>query len=402
MGLRGPACRLQRMKRRRILLLGLVLAASGLGIQQWLSRPTSETLSAAPHPDAPVPVIATIVKKSDVPIYKLALGTVEASQTVTVKARVDGQIQTIDFTEGQAVAKGDLIAQIDPRPYQAQRDVAQAAKTRDDALLANARRDLVRYSDLAATNSISKQTLDTQKALVAQYTATVQSDQAQIDYAKVQLDYTSIRAPVAGITGVRQIDAGNIAHASDTTGIVVINNIEPVSVLFTLPQDDFDIVRQAMSRGALKALAFARADTLPRAEGRLQMIDNVIDQTTGTLHLKASFTNTGHTLWPGQFVTIKLLIETRPDALTVPASVVQRGPNGTFAYVAKPDHTVEQRPVAVDDISGGAALITSGLAAGDQVVVDGQYKLTPGAAVTVQAMPEENLAAGQAIAGNGP
>ena len=333
----------------------------------------------------PVPVVTDIVKSSAVPIYLTGLGTVQGSRTVTIKSRVDGQIDTIGFTEGQDVKQGDLIAQIDPRALAAQQAQAQSQLARDEALLANAELDMQRFSNLLKTEATSRQSVDTQKYLVAQYQAAIKNDQAQIEYATVQLGYAKITAPISGRTGVRLVDEGNIVHATDATGIVVIAQIEPIDATFSLPQDALDDVRQAMANGTLTVEAFGRNDTKPRGTGTLLLVDNQIDPSTGTIKLKASFPNKDHALWPGQFVNVRLLLETRKDSVVVPAAAVQRGPSGPYAYLVNADDTVTMRPISVGQIRDGRAVIDKGLEAGEKVVVEGQYKIKPGAHVAAAA-----------------
>ena len=300
--------------------------------QSWSAWPGSacgcscrELLKPAPAPPIlPIPVVAAVAQAGDVPVYLTGLGTVQAYNTVTVHVRVNGTLDKVVFVEGQDVKAGDLLAQIDPRPYQAQLDEVVATKAHDEALLANAKLDLQRYEKLAAENSIAAQQRDTQIWLVAQDEATVKNDQAQIDYAAVQLAYTTITSPIAGRTGVRMIDAGNIVQTTDTTGLVVVTQIEPISVLFTLPEDDFDVVNRQMAAGPLTVVASSRADNKVLGQGTVLLINNQIDQTTGTIQLKATFPNQDHALWPGQFVDAQLLVETRHNAVTVPAAAVQR------------------------------------------------------------------------------
>jgi membrane fusion protein, multidrug efflux system len=358
-----------------IVMLGL---ASAGGIALYLARDSAA--ASRPAPTAlPVPVVADAVRSQDVPIYVTGIGTVQAFNTVTIRTRVDGQVDKVAFTEGQDVKVGDLLAQIDPRPFQAQLEQAQAQKASHEAQLADAQIDLKRFSNLAKSGAATGQSVDTQKALVAQLEANVQADQAAIDNATVQLGYTTITAPIAGRTGLRLVDQGNIVHATDQTGLVVLTQIEPISLIFTLPEDALPDVARAMARGPLRVLAFSRDDKTELGDGTLALIDNQIDQTTGTIRLKATFPNKDHALWPGQFVNARLFLAVRHDGVTVPAAVVQRGPQGTFAYVIKPDSTVEMRPISVAQLRDGVALIDTGLRAGEQVVVDGQYKLRPGA-----------------------
>jgi len=371
------------MKHRTIAVIAL-LAFAATGVLAWrLMHDPAAAAAATTTSDAAVPVIAQAVQAHDVPIYLTGIGTVQAFNTVTIRTRVDGQIDKIAFVEGQDVKAGDLLAQIDPRPLQAQLEEAQAQKASHEAQLGDAKIDLQRFTNLAQRGAATQQSVDTQKALVAQLEANIQADQAAIDNATVQLGYTAITAPISGRTGLRLVDQGNIVHATDQTGLVVLTQIEPISLVFSLPEDALPDVAHAMAQGSLKAVAFGRDDKTELAEGTLALIDNEIDQTTGTIRLKATFPNKDHALWPGQFVNAHLYLTVRHDGLTVPAAVVQRGPQGTYAYVIKPDSTVEMRPIAVAQMRDGIALIDSGLSAGERVVVDGQYKLRPGARVEV-------------------
>ncbi len=333
--------------------------------------------------NAPVPVVAGTVEQKDVPIYLDGLGTVQAFNTVLVRSRVDGQVQRIAFEEGQDVKAGDLLAQIDPAPFQAQVDQNVAKKAADQAQLSVARINFARDADLLASKILSQQDYDVQKALVDQLAAAVQADQAAIDNARVQLGYTTITSPLDGRTGIRMVDQGNIVHANDSNGIVVITQLRPISVVFTLPEQNLPQIQQHLGGGGtLSTFAVDRENRNRLAYGKLAVIDNQIDTATGTIRLKATFPNPELTLWPGQFVNVRLLLETRKNGTVVPASVVQRGPDGTFAYIINNQSSAQVRPIRVAQVDQGQALIDSGLAPGERVVVDGHYKLQPGTKVT--------------------
>ena len=356
---------------------------SDLVVAALLASMTLQAASAPPA-DPAIPVVTGNVAQEDVATYITGVGTVQAAQSVTVRARVDGQLDRIAFNEGQDVRQGELLAQIDPRPLQAQLDQAQAQKARDEASLAAALKDLERYSTLVSQGSLQRQALDTQQATANQLRASVQADQALIDNARVQLGYTTIRAPISGRTGMRLIDAGNMVRATDTTGVVVINQIDPIAVVFTVPEAAFQSVNQAMQAAGgkpLAATALARGDDATLATGRLLALNNRIDTATGTIQLKASFANPKHTLWPGQYVNVRVELGSRRGALTVPVSAVQRGANGLFVYVVGGDHSVAVRPVKLVQSQDGKAVLESGLRAGESIVVDGQSRLKPGAHV---------------------
>src|SRR5579862_315452 len=328
-----------------------------------------------------ITVDTAVATPADVPIYLQGLGTVQAFYTVTVTARVDGELQKVAFTEGQTVHKGDLLAQIDPRPNQAALEQALATKVKDEAQLANANRDLQRYTLLQPQDLASKQTVDTAHATVDQLTAQLGVDQAQIDNARTQLDYTRIVSPINGRTGIRLVDPGNIVHAADTTGIVVVTQIQPISVIFTLPEEEFGAVGAALAAGTVQVTTLARDGGQVLDQGTLSLIDNQIDQATGTVKLKATFDNAHNTLWPGQYVDARVQVRTDRGALTIPDSAVQLGPNGPFTYVVKADSTVEVRPLHIVEGSGGATIVTSGLRAGERVVTSNQYRLQAGVRV---------------------
>ena len=347
----------------------------------------TENTNAAPEPSGPppVPVVAGTVTQHDVPIYLTGVGTVIAYNTDVVRAQIQGQIVSINFKEGQTVHAGDLLAVIDPRPYQAQIDQYAANLERDQAQLQNAVANLDRYQPLAKNGWATPQLLETQQAQVGQLKAAVKADQALIDAAKVQLSYTQLTSPINGVTGIRQIDVGNIISPSNTNGLVVVTQLEPISLIFTLPETDLPQIQQEQekTKAPLTVVANSQDNTMRLAQGQLALVNNEILQTTGSIQLKANFANKSHRLWPGELVNARLLVDTRHNGLTVPASVVQQGPQGAYAYVINPNGTVETRPVKVAQIDGGQALIDSGLSANEQVVVDGQYKLQPGTHVTI-------------------
>jgi multidrug efflux system membrane fusion protein len=369
------------MKVRALLPL-LAIGAIGTGTWIWWNdAPAKANLPQAQATPQAVPVDTATATRQDVPVTLTGLGTVQALNTVTVTARVDGQIQKIAFTEGQDVKAGDLLAQIDPRPFQAALDQATAKKAQDIATLQNALLDLKRFQNLAQKEFATAQQLDTQKALVTQTQAQIQGDQAAIDNAKTELDYTTVRAPIDGRTGFRLVDQGNNVHATDTTGIVTIAEIHPISVIFTLPEDQLQAVQQALAAGTVQATAIADDGKTVLDRGKLVLADNMIDQATGTARFKAEFPNADNTLWPGAFVNVQLLLATQHNALTIPSVAVQRGPDGLFAYVVKPDAKVEARPIKIGVNTGAFAVVDNGLAPGESVVTVGQYRLEPGAAV---------------------
>ena len=369
----------------RFLLAGLaILIAAWAGYVGWQHRATGKIAVAVASESLPaIPVSIATAERRDVPIYLTGLGTVQAFNTVTVKTRVDGELTKVAFTEGQDVKAGDLLAQIDPRPFQAVYDQAVAKKVQDEANIANAKLDLQRFADLAARNFATQQQLDTQRASVAQLEAQIRGDQAAIDSAKTQLDYTTITSPITGRTGIRLVDQGNIVHATDATGLVVVTQLQPISVIFTLPESELTAVQSALKAGPVRVFAMSRDDNRQLAEGTLAVLDNQISQATGTMRLKGTFPNQDGALWPGEFLNIRLLARTEPNVVTVPSGALQRGPDGYYAYVVKPDKKVETRPLKVGQVSNSVAIVDAGLAAGEQVVTAGQYRLQPGVRVVV-------------------
>lgn len=375
---------------RKWWLLGLAgLAATLIFARHGLPQSASSPGAAAVGGKGPPAVLVdtATVARGDVPVYLEGLGTVQAYNTVTVTARVDGELQRVAFTEGQTVHKGDLLAEIDPRPTQAAYDQAQAALARDAAQHANAQRDLQRYQVLQPQDLTSKQTLDAQQAQVDQLGAQLKVDQALIASAKTQLDYTRIRSPIDGRTGIRLIDPGNIVRAASTTGIVVVTQVQPISVIFTLPEESLSAVNSALAQGPVPVTTLSRDGAARLDQGTLTLIDNQIDQTTGTIKLKATFANAHNALWPGQYVTARVLVRTDRNALLLPASAVQIGPDGPFTYVVKADSTVEVRPLKIAEPNGATTAILSGVSQNERVVTSNQYRLQRGTHVRIAPAP---------------
>jgi multidrug efflux system membrane fusion protein len=382
---------LMASRRSRAWVLGGVAVLAAV-VWFWFADERSDAAPAAHGPQA-IAVDTASVKRADVPVYLDGLGTIQAFNTVTVTARVDGELQKIAFEEGKTVRKGDLLAQIDPRPFQAALGQALAAKAKDEAQLLSAKADLERYLTLAPENLASKQTLDAQRAAVAGLEAQIKGDQASIDNAQTQLQYTTITSPIQGRTGIRRVDVGNNVHATDTSGIVVVTQLQPISLIFTLPEDALTVVGSALSNGTVTVEAMSRDGSAELDQGTVTLIDNQIDQTTGTIRLKAVFPNPQNKLWPGQYVDARVLIRTDRSALTIPAAAVQRGPDGMFTYVVKSDSTVEVRPLKVGEESGSLMVVQDGIREGESVVTSNQYRLQPGAHVkaTRQSSNEQAL-----------
>lgn len=368
-----------RMRRALWITAGVVLTAVAVLLVRGSLHQADAASEKAPAL-APVGAELARAQLQELPIYLTGIGNVQAALSVTVHVRVDGQLRSVAFKEGQPVRSGDLLAQIDPDPYQAQLEAALAQERKDEASYQNALVDLKRYEELLKEDSIAQQTYDTQLATVASAKAAVGVDKAQVDNARVQLNYTTIRSPISGVTGIRLVDPGNIVHATDTTGLVVVNQVDPISVVFTLPESAFQGVNRAMHEHGKEPLtvnAYSREDQTLLGSGKLLLLNNQIDPTTGTVQLKASFPNPEHKLWPGQFVNIRVITSVQ-RVVTVPQSAVQRGPSGLYIYVVKADSTAAMQPVEVALDQDGKAVISKGLAPGTEYVVDGQFRIKPG------------------------
>jgi multidrug efflux system membrane fusion protein len=379
----GVARAASRARRRTVSIAITLLILGGLGYIGWTSLQQKQAANRQQRPDLAVPVLAATPRIQDVPVYLDGVGAVRALNMVTVRSQVDGKLIAVNFTEGQDVKKGDVVGEIDPVIYKAQFDQAVAKKAQDEAQLGNMRLDLARYQQLAASNAGSKQQADTQRAVVAQQEALVNADQAAIDNAQATLGYTKIVAPLSGRAGLRQVDQGNIIHAADATGLVIITQLQPIAVQFSLPQQQIVRVNAASAKGALAVDVFGNDGTTVVDTGKLAGIDNQVDQTTGTLKLKAEFPNASFQLWPGQFVNVRLRVETLPKAIVVPTSAVQRGPAGTFSYVIGEGDIVTAKPVTVTQQNETDAVIASGLSPSDRVVTTGFANLAEGTKVTV-------------------
>ena len=376
-----------RMSRRALLTtaFAVVVAAAGLFYWYWSQGP--DPAHAARTSRAAVPVSVANAARQDMPVYLTGLGTVQALFTVAIHAQVDGKLQEVFFKEGQRVQRGDVLAKIDPRLYQAALDQAKARKAQDQATLIAAMKDLARFQTLASKNYETQQNLDLQQAKVDQAKASIAADDAAIEAAQTNLDYTNVVATNDGRMGVRMVDPGNIVHASDQAAIGILTQTEPITVTFTLPAQTLEDVRDAMARGPVEVAAYDRNNVRLLGTGTLSTIDNLIDPTTATYRLKATFKNDGEKLWPGQFVNARLLVDTRKDVVVIPSVAVQRGPRGLFAWVVKTDNTAEARPIETGVTTGDRTIVTSGVKDGERVVIDGQYKLQANAPVTITAPP---------------
>jgi multidrug efflux system membrane fusion protein len=374
----------------------LIAAVAGGGYYGWqkyygpeaAAKAEAAQKAAAHHPAVPVSI--SEVEKANFPVYLMGLGTVQAFNTVTVRTRVDGQIDKIAFKEGQTVKQGDLLAEIDPRTYQATLDQAKAKKVQDEANLANANLDLQRYTRLG--EFATKQQLDTQRSTVAQLTAQIAADDAAISNAQTQFDYTQIKSPISGVVGLRQVDIGNIVNASSQTGIVTVTQVEPIAVIFTAPEDQLPDINQAQAMSPLKTIAITTDGKRPLAEGKLAVINNQVDTTSGTIRLKAVFENKDHALWPGQSVSTRLLVKTLKDATVVPEDAIQHGTNGLYAYAVNKDNKAELRNVKVGRSIDGRTVIEDGLSPGERVITGGQFKVRPGSLVTTAVASSDSSA----------
>jgi membrane fusion protein, multidrug efflux system len=378
-----------RHRRRLPVLLGLgMIAVVAMGYAAW--QQLTQSHSATPEPSAPVPVIAATVKEQNFPIVLTGIGNVTALNSATVRSLVTEQILSIDFKDGQFVTKGQLLAQLDPSTYQAQLDQAEANLARDQAHLENGQINLGRYIPLQKQGFAPEQQVATQQATIAQEEATIKADQAAVEYAKTELGYTKLVAPFDGVAGIRLLDVGNIIHSSTTRGspsepnaLVVINQVQPISVMFTLAAADIPAVQEALAKGSVKVIALSADGKTELDTGTLAAIDNQANTASGTIGLKATFSNPDRKLWPGMFVNVRVVTQVQDNGLTVPLDAVQQGPQGQFVFVVGPDHKVSMQPVSVRETLNGQALIDKGLSAGETVVVRGQYRLTPGTVVSL-------------------
>jgi len=391
----------QRRRSARWIVVPVLLMLAGGATALYAQSEKEPPAQVQPKPPAAVPVTAATVRTSDFPVYLDGLGTVQPYDTVTVRSRVDGQVTKVAFKQGQMVKAGDLLVQIDPRPYQAALDQAQAKKAQDEATLRNAQLDLQRAVVLARQQAGPTQQVDTQKALVDQLTAQIKGDQAAIDNAQTQLGYTTIRSPLSGKVGFRQVDPGNIVHATDSAGIVPIVKLQPISVVFTAPEEDVQRINNALAAGTVGVTAYSSDGTRALAQGHLAIVNNQVDQATGTIQMKATFANETDALWPGLSVLTRLHVETLKNVVVVPNQAIQHGPDGLFVFTIGGNNKVSMRPIKTGEEGDTSTQIASGLAAGDRIVVAGQYRLTPGALVTAKEQAPSATSAAPSTAQNG-
>jgi multidrug efflux system membrane fusion protein len=370
----------------RFAILGLVVAAALCwGLVE--SRVTTPAALAQSTGETAIPVTVGLVERRDVPIYLTGIGSVQPLNQVTVKVRVDGQLESVAFTEGQDVQAGNVLAEIDPRPFEAQLKLAEANKAKDEAQLANAKLDLARFQTLEARGAATQQSLDTAKAQASELGATVAADQAAVDMAALQLEFTTVKAPLDGRAGFRLVDPGSVVHASDTGGLVTITQMQPIAAIFSLSQDDLPEILAAMAEGDVEVTAYGRDGERRLAIGKLVFVDSQVDQATGQVKLKAQFDNKDRSLWPGEFISARAQVRVIKNATVSPASAVEQGQTGAYVYRVKPDDSVEMVPVSVGLVSGSLAVITEGLAPKDRIVIDGQYRLKPGAHIEARPAP---------------
>jgi len=388
--------------RARWILAAIGVAMVALGAYRWRAKDHAEKAAggaaAKSAADRPVPVLVAAAEQRDVPIYLEGLGSVVAYKSVNVHTLVDGRLMRVAFKEGQAVKRGDLLAEVDPRPFTIQLHQAEAALARDDAQLKGAEKNLERYAAVSAERLIPQQQTDDQRALVEQLRGTTANDRAQIENARLMLDYARITSPIDGVVGVRLVDPGNIVHVADASGIVLVTQMDPIAVIFTLPQDDLPQVVRQQANGPLVVEAMGRDGNQSLAKGKLEVIDNQINQATATMRLKAVFDNPGRALWPNQFVKTRLLVDVRKNVLVVPAVAVQRGPQGTFVYVVTPDGHADQQNVVLESTEGDQAILKGGVTAGTKVVIEGQSQLRAGAKVVLR---DQNAGRGAAAGPKG-
>jgi membrane fusion protein, multidrug efflux system len=385
----SPVLGIWRRRRNRLAALILAIVIGGGAALYWyLGTEATDAGRTARAPGRPaVPVSVAIAAKRDVPIYLIGLGAVQPILSVGIHSQVDGKLQEVLFTEGQHIKKGDVIAKIDPRLFKAALDQAQAKKAQDEALLISAQKDLARFKALATKSFETQQNVDLQQGKVDQLVAMIDADDAAIETAQTQLDYTTITAPSDGRIGVRQVDPGNVVRASDAGPIATLVLAQPAAVMFTLPSRALDDIRQATDHGQIEVIAFDQDNRLPLSTGKLLMIDNAVDQTTATIRLKAMFPNADDKLWPGEFVNARLLLETRSNAIVVPSTAVQRGPQGLYTWIVTANNIAEVRQIQVGPTSGDSTIIDSGVNEGERVVIDGQYKLQTNSPVSVSSPP---------------